>query len=174
MKSTNITGLSLSALALAFTACTAPQSAQKTAAMVNSNPSAEVVSELRHFPAAKAGQQRLVIYLPEKTREQEGDYKLEIMPGKMARVDCNRHFISGNLEKKDLQGFGYNYYEFTSNGEMGSTQMACPDGKMTDKFVYGQTELLDYNSRLPIVVYVPNGFQLKYRVWSASAMGDAK
>ncbi len=143
-----------------------------TAPKMNPNPPATVSGELKNYPMAKAGYQRMVIYLPEKTRDQEGAYKVELIPGKMAKVDCNYHSLSGNLEKKELQGFGYDYYEFTSDGNMAATKMACPDTKMTDKFVYGQTAMLDYNSRLPVVVYVPNGFQLKYRVWSASALGD--
>ena len=29
--------------------------------------------------------------------------------------------------------------------------------------------LLRYNSRLPIVVYVPEGVEVRYRLWSAAA-----
>ncbi len=173
MKTSKTILYSLSAAALLFASCATTGNMSK-APVMNTNPAATVSGELKNYPSAKAGYERMVIYLPEKTREQEGAYKVELIPGKMAKVDCNHHSLSGNLEKKELQGFGYDYYEFKSDGNMAATKMACPDNKMTDKFVYGQTEMLDYNSRLPIVVYVPNGFQLKYRVWSASAMGDVK
>lgn len=163
------------ALAAAFLlASCATSGSMRNASMANNNPSADVTKELKNFPAAKPGYKKLAIYLPEKTREQEGAYKVEIIPGKIARVDCNRHSLSGNLEEKELPGFGYNYYEFSSDGNMASTKMACPDNKMTEQFISGKTALLDYNSRLPIVVYVPDGFQLKYRVWSASGMGEVK
>ena len=164
---------SIAAAALLLTSC-ATSGSMRSTPMTNNNPSADVTRELKNFPAARPGSKRVVIYLPEKTREQEGDYKLEIIPGKMAKVDCNNHSLTGNLEKKELSGFGYDYYEFSSNGNMASTKMACPDNKMTEKFISGKTALLDYNSRLPVVVYVPDGFQLKYRIWSASGMGEAK
>jgi len=49
--------------------------------------------------------------------------------------------------------------------------MACPDGKKTDAFVpvVGEGFMLRYNSKLPVVVYVPKGVEVRYRVWSASA-----
>ena len=31
----------------------------------------------------------------------------------------------------------------------------------------GEPYLIRYNSRLPIVVYVPEGVEVRYRIWSA-------
>jgi ecotin len=31
----------------------------------------------------------------------------------------------------------------------------------------GEPELLRYNSRLPLVVYVPVGVEVRYRIWKA-------
>jgi len=45
--------------------------------------------------------------------------------------------------------------------------MACPHQAETEKFVTGATKLVRYNSRLPVVVFVPNGYELKYRLWKA-------
>jgi len=49
--------------------------------------------------------------------------------------------------------------------------MACPDKKQSKKFVtthLGEgNNIVRYNSKLPIVVYVPNDIAVKYRVWSA-------
>jgi ecotin len=33
--------------------------------------------------------------------------------------------------------------------------------------VRGEGFLLRYNSKLPVVVYVPNGFEVRYRIWRA-------
>jgi ecotin len=32
----------------------------------------------------------------------------------------------------------------------------------------GEPYLIRYNSRLPVVVYVPEGVEVRYRVWSAA------
>lgn len=51
-----------------------------------------------------------------------------------------------------------------------STLMACPDGKRTEAFVpvVGDGFMLRYNSKLPIVLYVPKDIEVRYRIWSAS------
>lgn len=50
-----------------------------------------------------------------------------------------------------------------------ATLMACPDQDLTEQFVQlgGNDFLLDYNSRLPIVVYTPSDVEVKYRIWQA-------
>ena len=41
--------------------------------------------------------------------------------------------------------------------------------------VQGDGFLLRYNSRLPVVVYVPQGFDVRYRIWTAGAqIGQAR
>jgi ecotin len=48
--------------------------------------------------------------------------------------------------------------------------MACPPGtENSEKFVavQGDGYLQRYNSKLPVVVYVPKGFEVRYRTWSA-------
>jgi Serine protease inhibitor ecotin len=127
---------------------------------------ADALKELEHFPVAEAGQTRQVIVLPELGNEMNA--QLELLIGKEIEVDCNRHFFGGNLEKKDLEGWGYNYWVLDElKGPMG-TLMACPDNTKTKEFVAMNTKgLLRYNSKLPVVVYVPEGVQVKYRVWQA-------
>jgi ecotin len=48
--------------------------------------------------------------------------------------------------------------------------MACPDGKSKKDFVpvVGDGFMLRYNSKLPIVLYVPKDVEVRYRIWSAS------
>lgn len=49
--------------------------------------------------------------------------------------------------------------------------MACPDGTSKQDFVpvVGDGFLLRYNSKLPLVLYVPKDIEVRYRIWSASA-----
>jgi ecotin len=53
---------------------------------------------------------------------------------------------------------------------MAGTLMAVdPDAPRVDRFVTlgGEPFLIRYNSRLPVVVYVPEGVEVRYRIWSA-------
>lgn len=45
--------------------------------------------------------------------------------------------------------------------------MACPDNVLQTKFVHLQGEITRYNSKLPIVLYVPEKLDVQYRIWKA-------
>lgn len=131
-------------------------------ASANNNKGAE--EQLTHFPQAELGMVRHVIILPKKNNE--ANYKVEIIPGKTMSVDCNNHRLIGNLSEEDLTGWGYTYFVYSSDGLTRSTMMMCNEPNTT-KFVSGQTSIIDYNSKLPIVIYAPKGFDIKYRIWEA-------
>jgi len=125
-------------------------------------------SDIKMFPPAAKEEQRLVIRLPKLSHEENS--KVEILIGQQQVVDCNLHRISGDLQEKDLQGWGYSYYRLEKVGPMISTRMACPPNeKPKSSFVpvVGSGYLLRYNSKLPIVIYAPKGFTVKYRLWHA-------
>jgi ecotin len=46
---------------------------------------------------------------------------------------------------------------------------ACPGEEKRTVFVAVNLEdpFLRYNSKLPVVIYVPHGFSVRYRTWSA-------
>ncbi|ELY3458401.1 serine protease inhibitor ecotin [Cronobacter sakazakii] len=136
---------------------------------------AEKTSEnIAPFPKAEKGMVRQVINLPE--RQDEASYKVELVIGQTLDVDCNKHQLAGKFERKTLEGWGYDYYTFESaknaDGSVmyTSTMMACPDGKKEKKFVtanLGENGMLNYNSKLPVVVYAPENIDVKYRLWKA-------
>lgn len=118
------------------------------------------------FPKPKEGYKQMVIEVPHSN--QDGNKKIELSIGKMMEVDkCNLHVLGGQLEKKPLQGWGYDYYEFSSKGQAASTLMGCPDNEKVWKFVSAAPTLVDYNGRLPIVVYVPEGYDVQFRIFKA-------
>ena len=82
-------------------------------------------------------------------------------------VDCNKHFISGKINDSIVDGWGYSYYTIESNGLIASTQMGCPDLTKTKKFISMESKMIRYNSKLPIVIYLPEGMEVKYRIWNA-------
>ncbi|MEA3417799.1 MAG: serine protease inhibitor ecotin [Campylobacterota bacterium] len=120
------------------------------------------------FPQAQEGFERHVIEVP--ALKNENDHKVELLIGKTINVDCNRHVLMGKLEAKSLKGWGYTYLEASNiNGMRASTRMACQEPK-SDKFVTlapSEESFRRYNSRSPIVTYVPKGYEVHYRIWSA-------
>jgi len=114
------------------------------------------------FPKAKEGYKQVFIQLP--IAKNENDLKVEFFVGIEKVLDCNKHFLVGKVTTQDLQGWGYNYYDAESTGETGGTLMACPDQKKTKKFVSLQPEIARYNSKLPLVFYVPKDLEVRYRV----------
>ncbi|HEK1009982.1 TPA: serine protease inhibitor ecotin [Pseudomonas putida] len=126
------------------------------------------LKDVAPYPDAEKGFTRQVIHLPAQADEYA--YKLEILAGKTLEVDCNRQRLAGSLQERTLEGWGYSYYRLDKVGGPASTLMACPDGKKKKDFVpvVGEGFMLRYNSKLPVVVYVPEGVEVRYRVWSAS------
>lgn len=118
--------------------------------------------QIEMFPKAKEGYKQVYIQLP--VAKNESDLKVEVFVGAEKMLDCNKYFMVGEMKDQDLQGWGYNYYEVESKGETGGTLMACPGQKLTKKFVTLKPETMRYNSKLPIVFYVPKDFEVRYRV----------
>jgi ecotin len=127
------------------------------------------LEEVAPFPKPESGFTRQVIHLAPQPRE--NDFQVEILAGKTLAVDCNSQRLGGILEEKNLEGWGYPFYRLEKVIGPMSTKMACPDGKSTQDFVpvVGDGFMLRYNSKLPIVLYVPKDVEVRYRVWSASS-----
>lgn len=125
----------------------------------------EAIDNLKAYPE-KEGYVKHVLYLPPVAKDGENNRKVEIIAGKTLKVDnCNTHRMSGKFSTDDVEGWGYSYWVFESNGMHMSTRMACPDNTLQDKFVSGESTMLRYNSRLPIVIYTPAGFEVNYKIW---------
>ncbi|NQD56162.1 serine protease inhibitor ecotin [Pseudomonas sp. CM25] len=126
------------------------------------------LKDVAPYPEAEKGFTRQVIHLP--AQADESAYQVEILAGKTLKVDCNQQRLGGSLEQRTLEGWGYNYYRLDKVSGPLSTLMTCPDGKQTEAFVpvVGEGFMLRYNSKLPVVVYVPKDVEVRYRVWSAS------
>jgi len=77
--------------------------------------------------------------------------------------------LGETIEARTLEGWGYPYYEVSGPSVTVSTLMAPPEGAPQVKtFVKAAPLQIHYNSRLPIVVYAPLGYEVRYRIWSAS------
>lgn len=126
--------------------------------------------DLKAFPPANNGKERVVIMLPHKERVEEDSFKVELIPGKTMLTDgVNLMSLGITIEPRPLKGWGYTYYEVTGCDIAMSTRMASPEGKQKiEQFVSGTPLLIRYNSRLPIVIYLNKGIEIRYRIWKAS------
>ena len=127
-------------------------------------------SPLEAFPEARQGMVRFVIALPEMSRS-EDNYAVELVAGRVIQTDgVNQLRMDTELSPRTLDGWGYTYYEMTGSGQVASTLMAPPpDAEPVAAFVHGTPLNVRYNARLPIVVYLPAGFEVRYRIWAAAA-----
>lgn len=147
-----------SAIALTLTACAGGQ--------VSAQTDAGIMDPMRPFPAATADQTRHVLNLPPVANE--NDLKVQLILGQMQNVDCNHQLLGGQVQRRTAEGWGYDYFVLPEVGPGISTLMACPPGSTQDRFItLGQETIVDYNSRLPIVVYTPKDVEVRYRLWRA-------
>lgn len=120
------------------------------------------------YPAPAAGEQRVI--LPLAPAENEDLLKVEIFAGKTLKVDCNRVMIHAPLEQGTVEGWGYGFTRIGALSPAASTMMGCPDGTKTETLVQltlgeGEGVFQRYNSKLPLVIYAPEGLTIGYRIW---------
>jgi ecotin len=132
---------------------------------------APAADNLKAFPPAEAGMTRVVINLP--PQEDEDAFRVELIVGKMVKTDSvNHYFFGGALVTEAIEGWGFDRVILRQLGPMAGTLMAVdPAAPLVERFVTvgGEPALRRYNSRLPLVVYVPAGVEVRYRVWRAEA-----
>ena len=119
------------------------------------------------YPAAAAGMKRIVIHLDAQADEYA--WKIELSVGKVMETDGVNHIGGGaKIAEKTVDGWGYTYFEATQAAMM-STLLGVPPGtpKVTRFVTMAGTGPVRYNSRLPLVVYVPEGLEVRYRLWKA-------
>ena len=134
-------------------------------------PAGLAADNMKAFPPAGAGMVRHVLQLPQQA--DESAFKVELIVGKAAEIDAGiRYFFGGRIEVETVQGWGYTRYMVPRLGPMAGTLMAVdPSAPKLARFITlgGEPYPIRYNSRLPVVVYVPEGVEVRYRIWTAGA-----
>lgn len=132
-------------------------------------PLTHAADDMKAFPPAEPGMTRYVLQLPKQ--QDESAFKVELIAGKHVKTDArNRYFFGGKIEAENIEGWGYTRYKVEKFGSMAGTLMAVdPKVPKEDRFIRlgGDPYLIRYNSRLPVVVYVPEDAEVRYRIWSA-------
>lgn len=130
----------------------------------------EADANMKAYPPAKDGQTRYVLKLPEATNEDL--LKVELQVGKVIEVDAlNRYFYAGKLNEETIEGWGFPRYVLATLGPLAGTRVGVdPNTPKVARFVTlgGDPYWIRYNSRLPVVVYVPAGVEVRYRIWKAA------
>lgn len=126
---------------------------------------------MKAFQPAPAGMVRYVLHLPKEANENL--MQVELIVGKMVETDnTNHYFFAGKIEEETVQGWGFTQYKVAKLGPMAGTLMGVdPKAPKVSRFITlrGEPYLVRYNSRLPVVVYVPEGTEVRYRIWRGGA-----
>ena len=130
---------------------------------------AQAEDYMKAFPPAEEGMVRYVLQLPKK--HDESDFQIELLVGKSVVVDkSNKYFFTGKISMETIQGWGFTRYIVKELGPIAGTLMSInPNEKRVSRFIAlgGEPYLIRYNSLLPVVIYVPEGAEVRYRIWSA-------
>jgi len=121
------------------------------------------------YPKAPDGMTRKVILLPHKERGEEDDFQVEIVVGKSIVTDgINTYGFGGDLREIDIPGWGFSYWQAEGKFDAPMQTLIGGAGTATPKFVAGPRRLVRYNSRLPLVVMVPEDCEVRWRTWKAA------
>ena len=126
---------------------------------------------LKAFPPPDKGSVRYVLQLPKL--DDESTHKVELIVGKTVLLDeKNQYFFGGQIQEETIKGWGFPRYIVSEIGPMAGTRMAIdPNAPKVNRFITlgGEPYLIRYNSRLPIVMYAPEGVEVRYRIWSVGS-----
>ena len=136
--------------------------------------------DLTGYPAPASGLQRWVIQpsglLPKSTdpliSSNPHDWRVQLLVGKEVDLDCNNSWLSGPSLRMQRLPEASGKALFVLNGSLVvmKTRKACPpDHPRQHSFLSlgKQPYLVPYNPSWPIVVDLPAGAELRWRVWKA-------
>jgi ecotin len=133
--------------------------------------------DLSGYPSPAAGDRRWVIQLPgvlpptsdPAISANPRDWRVQLLVGQTALVDCNQHSFSARIRPERLPAGKGAIYRVTNVGPLISTRMACPDNQRRSSFVpmAGKPYVVPYNASRPIVVDAPAPLELRWRIWKA-------
>lgn len=121
--------------------------------------------DLSVFPKAKAGFEEKIIPIDGASN----NIRIELFVSTTKAVDtCNKFTLLGNFEQKTLRDWRYNYYEFKTKGQV-EGEYICPyDNNKVEKVIYAQSKIIDNYDNSPVIVYIPNGYSLEYKIWKTN------
>ena len=120
------------------------------------------------YPQAPAGRERKVVLLPHVERGADDDLQVELVVGRVIETDgINTYGFGGAIHERNIDGWGFSYYEVEGDLKQAASTLIGGPTNPAPRFVAGPRTLVRYNSRLPLVVMVPEGCELRWRLWKA-------
>ena len=136
--------------------------------------------DLSGYPAPAPGLQRWVIQpsglLPKSSdpliSANPHDWRVQLLVGKEVDLDCNNSWLSGPSLRMQRLPEASGKALFVVNGPLVvmKTRKACPPDQPRQRSFLSlgkQPYLVPYNPSWPIVVDLPKGAELRWRVWKA-------
>jgi ecotin len=164
-----VKNLALPALLLATALPFLTASRAEESAPVGPKLDAGAVKYLNHpnlYPKAKDGEVRQHFIPP--IRPNEENYKIEIAASKVMEADsANRQRMAGAFEEINIEGWGFTYYKLKADESKVMSTLIGGGHPVKKPVPVGQNLHIRYNSKLPVVVIAPKGYDIQYRVWSA-------
>ena len=79
--------------------------------------------------------------------------------------------LKNSFNPESIKGWGFTRYMVSELGA-GTWMRVDPNAPKVERFIAlgGAPFIIRYNSRLPVVVYVPAGVEVRYRIWRAGVM----
>ena len=94
----------------------------------------------------------------------------------LRRIHTIGIFSPAGSKQKRIKGWGFTRYVVKDLGTIAGTRMAVPSNTPeAARFITlgGEPYFIRYNSQLPIVVYTPEGAEVRYRIWSPMGKTEA-
>lgn len=133
--------------------------------------------DLSGYPKPAAGDRRWVIQLSgllpptsdSSLSSNPRDWRVQLMVGQSALLDCNQHSFSARIRAERLPDGKGALYRVSNVGPLISTRMACPGNRPESRFVLmaGKPYVVPYNASFPIVVDAPAPLEVRWRIWKA-------
>lgn len=120
------------------------------------------------FPSAQEGWEKIEVHLPAVKKGGE-EYMVEFTIGfEMMTDTCNPYSLIGSWSEMELKESGRVYYIASTKGQVVKAMSDCTDNKEVNEFVGLKSKLILHEREQPLVVYIPEGYQLRYRLWNTN------
>ncbi|QIA65508.1 ecotin [Vibrio astriarenae] len=103
------------------------------------------------------------------TLDNEQDRLIEVLVSTTIETKdtCNNMNLPAAQQRHSLEGWGYSYYIVRADNGVISTMMGCDNEETVEREVFApRGELLNYNSKIPLVIYSTENVTIDYRVWA--------
>ena len=120
----------------------------------------------RMYPKPQQGMVQHILTLP--ALADEPLYMLEVQIGQNKLVDCNKVRLMGEIQLLTVESWGHPYYQVDSVMQGPTTKMMCTNAKTAQFVQLNDSIKLNYDSQLAKVFYLPEGTDLRYRLWKVA------